>query len=497
VARQIGSCHHEGKGGIVGCSFTPMKSPRVSLHSFFGRACAVLLVSHVAVAPIRAQEIDAPVEKIFSGVKGTTSATQAVVVSNSGSASLHLTSASLTGPNPSAFTLVSPPSLPRTLAPGQSVTFNVAFKPGQTVGALSAFLRLLSDAVDEPTLNVGLYGLSAKGEQGSNEPTLNNIVKTLGYDLNVGSTGLLLGTGPEPIGDEVLVPLFVKATTGPVTMTAVARYSPDDLLDLGFYTKNGGTPVRTKVLTIALHQEQKLNPSTVAGGTASFDPGEVTFGFYSGPTSYAERNTYTEDSLNPPPAPLRHAVRIYPLKNRAGQLVENSYLVCMEPAKNGDYQDYLFVVTNVKPPAGAPAPRVFEAESLLPAAGSSGDAVRTLSETAASSGVTVMNDTNAVGDFLTFRLPGVPAGTYSIKVRCKRNTSRGLVQVQASVGGALINVGSPIDLYASSSDYKELVVGSWSPGSVDDNLISFRIVGKNSNSSGFTQCVDRITLVAP
>src|SRR6185369_17250819 len=101
----------------------------------------------------------------------------------------------------------------------------------------------------------------------------NNIVKTLGYNLNVGSTGLLLGTGPEPIGDEVLVPLFVKATTGPVTMTAVARYSPDDLLDLGFYTKNGGTPVRTKVLTIALHQEQKLNPSTVAGGTASFDPG--------------------------------------------------------------------------------------------------------------------------------------------------------------------------------------------------------------------------------
>ena len=165
----------------------------------------------------------------------------------------------------------------------------------------------------------------------------------------MGGTGLLLGTGPGAIGDEVLSPLFVKASPGVVTMTPVARYSPDALLDFGYYTKTGTTPIRQKVGTIKLDQEQTLNPQLTTTAAPTFDPGAATFGFYSGPTSFANFNFYSEDSLNPPPVPLRHAMRIYPLKNRSGQPVANSYLVCMEPASNGDYQDYVYVVSNIRP----------------------------------------------------------------------------------------------------------------------------------------------------
>ncbi len=453
----------------------------------------------VASTELQAQEIDGPVEKIFSGVKSTTSAAQPIVLRNTGTVTLRISSVSLVGTHPSSFGLVSPPSTPRTLAPGSSVTYNVVFKPGSNVGIRSAVFRVLSDAVDEPTLNVGLYGLSANGEQGSNEPTLNNIVKTLGYNINVGGTTLVLPTSPEPIGDEVLVPLFVKAGAGPVTMVPVARYSPDDLLDLGYYTRSGATLTRTRVATVALNYEQSLNPGLTSDSSTTFDPGTAAFGFYAGPTSYAPRNTYTEDSQNPPPAPLRHAVRIYPAKNRAGAPLENTYLVCMEPAKNGDYQDYVLVISNVKPPGGTPpVSRTFETEALLPAEATSGDPVRTLSEAAASGGATLMNDSNAVGDFVTLRLRSVAAGTYTVKARFKRHPSRGMVQVQLGLpGSALANVGGVIDLYASSPAYQEFTLGSWTMNADGDALISFRITAKNGSSTGFTQCIDRVVLAAP
>jgi hypothetical protein len=37
------------------------------------------------------------------------------------------------------------------------------------------------------------------------------------------------------------------------------------------------------------------------------------------------------------------------MKNRLGQPAENSYLICFEDASNGDYQDYVFVLSNVIP----------------------------------------------------------------------------------------------------------------------------------------------------
>jgi hypothetical protein len=138
---------------------------------------------------------------------------------------------------------------------------------------------------------------------------------------------------------------------------------------------------------------------------------------------------------------------------------------------------------------------VFEAESLS-VEGSSGDVVRTLTESVASGGASLMNDTNAVGDFVTLRIPNIAANTYQVKVRFKLHPSRGIVQVQiGKIGGALGNLGNPIDLYAATPVYTEFVIGTWNPTSTSDKQISFKITGKNASSTGFTQCIDRVTLV--
>jgi hypothetical protein len=42
-----------------------------------------------------------------------------------------------------------------------------------------------------------------------------------------------------------------------------------------------------------------------------------------------------------------HRFRVYPLKDRAGIAIENSYLIGCEEASNSDYQDYVFVVSGV------------------------------------------------------------------------------------------------------------------------------------------------------
>ncbi len=199
-------------------------------------------------------------ELVFSGVKGTTSAIKALGINNIGNAPLTVSSVTLGGASAADFTIVAP-ATPFIVGAGETRSIDVRFTPGATVvGSLSATIAIASDDADEGTTMVGLYGLSTNGEQGNNEPPLKQVVDTLGYPINVGGTGLILGTGAAPIGDEVAAPLFQKAGAGAVGLKPVARYSPDELLPFGYYTMPAGEPVHSEIATIALDQEQTLLP---------------------------------------------------------------------------------------------------------------------------------------------------------------------------------------------------------------------------------------------
>ena len=45
----------------------------------------------------------------------------------------------------------------------------------------------------------------------------------------------------------------------------------------------------------------------------------------------------------------QHRVRAFSLRDAQGSVVPGSFLIGGEEAKNGDYQDYVFVLTNVEP----------------------------------------------------------------------------------------------------------------------------------------------------
>jgi hypothetical protein len=201
--------------------------------------------------------------------------------------------------------------------------------------------------------------MSLNGYEGSNEPPLQTVVNTLGYKINVGWTNLSGGIQTSMKGEEVPVQFFEKAGDGPVSITPVARYSPNQELPFGFYTNNGAVDLTlVGKLSGVFGQHNALFPQIVAGSD-QFTP-QAAFGLYV--VGLENRLSYTQDALNAS-GPALHAVRTYPLKDRQGNLVANSYLVCFEDASNGDYQDYVFVLKNVIA-AGSRKELVFDAAGL-------------------------------------------------------------------------------------------------------------------------------------
>jgi parallel beta-helix repeat protein len=141
----------------------------------------------------------------------------------------------------------------------------------------------------------------------------------------------------------------------------------------------------------------------------------------------------------------------------------------------------------------------FETETLAVTRKSS-DVHRTFTNVALSGGAASILDSDAVGDFVIYNVPMVPPGTYNVRIGIKKQDTRGIWQL--SVGRAdsfdttKSNVGSPQDEYASDSQYLEVNLGQWAPGSAtSDKWFKFTVTGKNSSSSSYTMAFDYILLV--
>jgi hypothetical protein len=294
----------------------------------------------------QARLVTSPDELVFSAVKGTRSAARELILKNPGAVAVPVQSVEIQGGDAAAFALDAPVG-PLTLRPGGTVAALLRFVPAAAqVGVLASRLRIRYGPGDGAMeIAPGLYGLSTKGEQGNNEPPLQQVVTALGHAIDVGGAGLILGTGAAPIGEEVQRPLFTRAGAGPVTLRPVARYSPVERLPFGYYTGAMAERRPIAIMATGATEAQTLNPPIEAGGVLTFDPGDRPFGVY---TQSQTRTTYSEDARNAG-NPTRHAVRVYPLKDRGGARVPGAYLLGFEEASNGDYQDYVFVLSNVAP----------------------------------------------------------------------------------------------------------------------------------------------------
>ena len=327
----------------------------------------VLLRADVPALP-EAVIAAAPEELLFEVTvnnDGQPTDTKSLVVTNDGSADLEILSVSLEGPFADQFTFSGAGSL--TLSPGESTTYSVTFAPVRTnadLGYQEARLTFTGNGNNEEAFAVGLHGLKKAGFEGGSEPPLQDVVDALGIGIDVGWTTLTSNTNPAPMGEEVLAPLFEAAGPGQVGITPVARYSPAERLPFGWYTNLGGEVTLNEVGVQLGNQDlpnaQTLYPAVEEGTAKGFDPLGAFFGIYVKSNTF-NRVNYTEDDLN---TGIAHRSRIYPVRDRAGEPVPNSYLVTFEDATNGDYQDYVYVLTNVKPYAAGAQVLSFNPGSL-------------------------------------------------------------------------------------------------------------------------------------
>jgi hypothetical protein len=305
-----------------------------------------------------------PADAVYSVALSVTTAgvTRTLALRNGGGSPVTVSSLAVSGTDAARFALEGAPTLPAAVPGGGSLDLTVRFLPPSSsptatfAGSLTATLMGAGSA----TAAAGLYGLAMSTSNA--EATLDQVVKTLGYAVNVGGTTLTLGTGTAAIGDEILTRRFVKAdTAAPVRLEPVARYSPWEAAPYGYYTGAAPAVVRHPLGTMSRGPadnvaNRTLFPPVDAGAMLSFDPGAEAFGVFAESDSNAasigsDARFYQEDALNDDQGGVMpvHRFRLYPLKDRSGQATTNSYLLACEEASNSDFQDYVFVIHNVTP----------------------------------------------------------------------------------------------------------------------------------------------------
>jgi hypothetical protein len=321
-----------------------------------------------------------PDRAIITGVRGvaTPAATRVLQVHNSSPNSVSVTALTIAGTNATLFQVMSPPALPASIAAGADLPItvqlltnsaNLPAAPAQDSGATD-LTATLNATLSSGSVSVGLYGLVLT--MAIWEPTLGQILNTLGYRNNVGlaqnnanpnrggTVQQLPGIETGPTSDEIAAPRFLKAGAGLVTLLAVARFSPVGPMPFGWYP-SGNAAMRNMAGTMAQITDAQTSDKArmvmpPVTGSGTFDPGTQSFGvwvysdqltgLYSvGTPAYGDYD-YSEDAPNLPANV--HRTKVYPLHDSTGATVANTFLLAVEEAANGDYQDYVFVLGNAR-----------------------------------------------------------------------------------------------------------------------------------------------------
>ena len=281
---------------------------------------------------------------IFSSIKGNMS--KPLTISLPAAKGVAVTSVKLSGTSKDNFKIL---SLIKPAAKAGKIILQ--YSPSANFVGIQNATLLLMNSAGKIVRSYELTGLSTNGLEGENEAPLARVVDALGYKIDLGWTSLANNTKPALQGKEISSSLFRKAGPGKVEMIPVARYSPDFVVPFGYYTNTNSVPLKHQAGVLAKSgqyvEHQALFPA-LESGSDSFDPGNQPFGIYAtGPT----HTGYSEDVWNMAlhPTDAVHATRIYPVKTKSGTLLPNTYMVCFEEAKNGDYNDYVFIVKNIVP----------------------------------------------------------------------------------------------------------------------------------------------------
>lgn len=285
-----------------------------------------------------------PLELFFSGVRGSTKATESVTIRNTGDQPVPITELAVVGSQAGAFKLTGVPALPTILRMNRSLALSVEFVPAAdaALGVHRARLRIGRDNDDDgPPCDFA--GLVTKGTDLASEPKLEQILDTLGYSADLGRTGDGAAILDRPTGSELASPLMQRAKPGNVGLYVIARYASDQESSYGAYTVENGKVVERPMGAIGKGHNQTLNPELDGEGQTSFDPGEAPFGIY---VKLGKRTLHSENSRN---TGKHHVMRVYPPLSRGGAAVPDQLVVAVDQDGDGDFQDYVFMLVNAHP----------------------------------------------------------------------------------------------------------------------------------------------------
>lgn len=273
-------------------------------------------------------------------------------VKNTGSEPLQIGALPIVGP----WQLASSIMLPVAIAAGGE--FDIPLKFIATNGDIhNGSLTINYDDATQPITAVQLSGFWQSDSERGQEPSLSEIVKVYGYATVIANSGQKLNRNGlvQAVGDEVLSPYWQRADNSqPVSVRQLAAYhSQGDTAPVYHYARGSNT--LSEIFTHAGIDGQTLLPrkngSTTLPATGTFSPSGV-FGFNIAKNEWSDstKNNQTKDQSNGCPGPCGHHVRFWPVKDRQGVIIPNSWLMTMDYSGiNYDYNDNVYLITNIKP----------------------------------------------------------------------------------------------------------------------------------------------------
>lgn len=312
-----------------------------------GKICLQLEGAELQYRNVRIRELDEPLRSnkshvALSAVKDKPARSATITVKNPLGRPVPA-ALSIEGLDAAAFSATAPAA---TLGAGESMEVTVHFKPVRGAARYSAGLRVGSP---EQGAFVVLQGIGLAAFEGKNEPPLQDIVHALGIPLEVGGSKLELDTNADKIGEGIPAQAFVPAGSGKARITPLARFSPP-----------GSTPFGCALIGKAFLVEiGKLADSTELADAHQclFPPLEggaksVEFDMPSGAVAFWMQGPKFMSSIGLEPdskSTIKHTARVYPVTRFQGRDMKDAFVVGFEEAANGDYQDALFLIENVKP----------------------------------------------------------------------------------------------------------------------------------------------------
>ena len=286
-------------------------------------------------------------------------------LTNTGDQTLRFSDIKITGP----FRIMGMP--PSSIAPGKFIHLSVqftatttpAFTYNQTMATTDAiragaWIGSLTFKTNDPnnlTYVEGLAGWFQTDSERNQEPNLQTIINLIGdFKTNINPTKIVTLTQPDNAakyyGEEVVSGYWQSADASKVVRIRHLSAFKTQGIDIRFqWFLKSDKVLKTALITDGLASQAFLPYKLGAPGepaVGSFGPGSGVFGL-------RLDGSYSDDSLNALQKHGGHQVRFFPIRDHFGNLLANQYFVTMdyaiEGSQNSDFQDNIYIVTNIKP----------------------------------------------------------------------------------------------------------------------------------------------------